>query len=410
MAKAGRKPIPQQLWMLAIGFAVRAGSFGLLSVEAPYLLDRGVPVGSIGAIMASATVGSAVSQLFAGRLIDSFGPRLLIIVSCAVSAVAYGVFPFTPNWWVLTIASMVGAVGAGIGTNALRSAVASTVREDELEQAFGRLTSAQTVGGLIGPVFLGVVVVSGIGAAPWFATTGLAAALVLALTGKLPTRAGSEREQARGPKAAGIAKAVAPFVSIVTATSLLYGIYAVAWGLLLQDLGASNLLIAWSFAIFSLPMTVVSPRVGKILPKVDRWKVAAGATVALGCLAFVYALTRIVWVAIALSAADGIMMGISIPLVMSCIAKSVPPEAYGRAFGIAGAVDSVSGAVGTAFAGTLIAFGGIPFSFRLGGIYCVGVTIFSVIFVSLRRRRRRARGSTDGLVESLGEDTAPLSQ
>ena len=51
--------------------------------------------------------------------------------------------------------------------------------------------------------------------------------------------------------------------------SLAFGVYEVIWSLFLEDLGASIEWIGLTFALFGLPMMIVSPWAGRL---VDRYR------------------------------------------------------------------------------------------------------------------------------------------
>jgi MFS family permease len=83
----------------------------------------------------------------------------------------------------------------------------------------------------------------------------------------------------------------------------------------------------------------------------------------------------VVWVAIAVSVVEGLLMAVSIPVTYSLISKQAPAGGIGRAFGATASINAVSSGMGTAIAGVLIAFGGVALAFRIAGIYCVAGTI-----------------------------------
>ncbi|HEX3956089.1 MAG TPA: MFS transporter, partial [Trebonia sp.] len=177
-----------------------------------------------------------------------------------------------------------------------------------------------------------------------------------------------------------VVRAILPITALVTTTATMYGIYATVWGVYLRGLGASNPVIAWSFTATMVPVVLLSPHARRVLPRAPRWLVAGTATLCLGLLAFVYSITTEVWVAIVVSVIEGVLMSVSIPLTYALVSKQAPKGGLGRAFGATAAADAVSSGLGTAVAGVLIALGGVAFSFRLAGGYCVVGTSAALVW------------------------------
>ncbi|MFD6076305.1 MFS transporter [Streptomyces hydrogenans] len=403
--------------MYGVGFLTRAASFGMVAISVPLLLERGVPLSFIGVILAAAAVGSAGAQLLVGRLADRLGPWGASVGGCVIAAVGLVVFAAAgESWPVLSAANFVLNAGLASASNSLRTATAMAAEDGKEERAFGSLSSAQTAGGLFGPLVLGLIATDSMTITPWFAAgCCIAGALVAALsrvTVPLGQPSDDDKAGASTVTLRTIAPIIAPLLLLVVAISASYGIYAAAWGVLLHDRGASNAVIAWSFSVFSVPFMLVAARADKVLPRVDRRWVLAGAIIGLALIAFAYAALQSVWAIVGLGLLEGAVFGVAMPLMHSQVAVMLPPGSHGRGFGLVGAADQVAVAVGSGVAGLVLTYGGASFAFRVGAVVCLVAVAVGITALRMRDRKNARVSDTievDG-TGSLHGATAAVSQ
>ncbi|GAA2991529.1 MFS transporter [Streptosporangium longisporum] len=398
-----------------VAFLLRSSQMGTIAIIVPYLLDRGVELPMLGTVMVCSAFGAAASNLITGRLVDRFGAWRALVGGCAVAflgALAFIMISFLPAMAAAYLFTTGGMAAAG---NALRTTIGLGTPAAEHERTFGRFNSVGTAGALVGPILVGLVVIDGTAAAPWFAVVALGSAGIVSLlsrraalpvelrkdgakatesTGSTESTEATESTEdagsagdaggtakadgtapagqtAKDPSLPDVLRSIGPVVALVSATATMYGVYAVLWGPYLRELGAADPIIPWSFTATMLPVVLLSPHASKVLPNTPRWLVVGVVTGLLGVLAFAYALTTSIWMAIVISVVEGVLMAISVPLTYALITKLAPPAALGRSFGVASASDSISSGIGTSIAGVLIAAGGVAFVFQLAGAYCV---------------------------------------
>jgi|GEM_PF-5331237 len=386
----------------AVTFLLRSSQMGTIAIIVPYLLDRGVELAMLGTIMVCSAFGAAAANLITGRLVDRLGAWRALVAGCAVAflgAIAFVLISFLPAMAAAYLLTTGGMSAAG---NALRTTIGLGTLATEHERIFGRFNSVGTAGALVGPILVGLVVIDGTAAAPWFAVAALGSAGVVSLLSRRPAVPVELRKSTDNPENADktdepgvdghaadaaaktssldVIRAIGPVVALVSATATMYGVYAVLWGPYLRELGAADPIIPWSFTATMLPVVLLSPHAAKVLPNTPRWLVVGVTTALLGCLAFAYAMTTSIWLAIVISVVEGVLMAISVPLTYALITKLAPPAALGRSFGMASASDAVSSGIGTSIAGVLIAAGGVAFVFQLAGAYCVLGTALAMLW------------------------------
>jgi MFS family permease len=106
-----RLPLP--VWLLQIGGLTNSFGNGLaLPFLVIYLHDvRGFSLGTAGLIVAISSAGQVAAGIFAGPLIDRFGPKRVLGTGLVLQAVGYGLLPLVRSPWQAFV--LVGLEGAG---------------------------------------------------------------------------------------------------------------------------------------------------------------------------------------------------------------------------------------------------------------------------------------------------------
>ncbi|GAA1798526.1 hypothetical protein GCM10009682_20140 [Luedemannella flava] len=371
--------------LLFTAAATRAANFSLISIIARYLSDQGFSAGTIGIVLAAAGLTSAASQAGWARLITRQGPALAGIVAATLGTVGCAMLGFASVPVTLIAADVVLSAGfTGLATT-VRTVTGTQVDDEaEGERRFGQLSSWQTVGGLVGPLLLGSLVIGSSDIAPWFAG-GLSAAVlvlwvVLAWRSRAAARPAEEVGEAaddRPGSGSGTARAwrlawTMRLVLLCTVgTSFLYGANVVLWGLYLKDLGANPAVTAWSFAVFSAPMVLISPRAGRIWGRVPRTAAITVGSVSLGAMAIVYGSVQNMPLAVALTLVEGSLMALTMPIIAAHVSALLPEKDVAHGYALYGGVDITLSVLGTAAGGGLIALIGVGPTWYVCGVLCI---------------------------------------
>lgn len=380
--------------VLTTAFLARTGQLGLFSAETLILLDRGVPKDRIGLVMTAAAVGGALAQLAAGRWGHRCrSPRTTLLGTVLQTAGCLAFTAFTA-WWSLAAADFLLMAGAALTSTGVRATLASDpptgadTGPERLERAYGRLTAAQMLGALAGPLGAGAALLYGGTGAAWFASAATVAALAVAAAAArrpgvvVPPAAGARPRPAlpsAGPAAVVLLGRLWPALVLLLGITALYGGYSVVWAVYLRGLGARDSLIAWSAACLALPALLLSPRAGSVLPRVPRTRLIRCAALLFGGTACLYPLLHTTAAAVALSLAEGVLLAIALPLISAKVARDAGPVHTTRAFGLLGAADALGSGLGTAVGGALLALGGAASAFRFSGALCLLCVLASLV-------------------------------
>jgi MFS family permease len=127
-----------------IGFAM---VFPLLPF---YALRLDAQEWTIGWMIASFSIAQLASAPLWGRLSDRYGRRGAILFGLAMSAVAFVVFGFAVNLWMLFVSRMVQGLGGGT-TGVLQAYVSDVTQPKDRAKALGWLSASTAAGVMIGP-------------------------------------------------------------------------------------------------------------------------------------------------------------------------------------------------------------------------------------------------------------------
>ncbi len=119
------------------------------------------------------------------------------------------------------------------------------------------------------------------------------------------------------------------------------GVFETSWAVLLDDLGASTLVIALSIALFALPMIPLAPIGGKIAQQRGPMRVMPLSIMGAVACMMVYGYVEFLWVLIGISAAHAIFDAFTMPAGQLAVALSAPREQAAAAQGLFGALGLV---------------------------------------------------------------------
>jgi MFS transporter, DHA1 family, multidrug resistance protein len=376
--------------LLVAEFIVWVGFGALLPVLPLYFVEQGLDLGTLGFVIAAWPAARLVGEPIFGWLAD----RTARVPLMVVGLIGTGIFAALPLVLTGPLAFLGLRALSGLSTAvydpAARGYLADAVPPDRRGEAFGLYGAAQMGGLLFGPAIgaFGAGIVGGI-TFP-FAFSG-AAALIAAVAVALRVRemparthpapaldatefppefpataeraaADVDRDRADGPT-----RIVRPAPTSLLNRGLLAavvlnaggyfatGTYEVIWSLFLQGLGAGLDLIGLTFAMFGLPILILSPYAGR---RVDRggtlWFVIGGAMAA-AVAGILYTLITNPLLAVPIILLEATGFAFLNPALYSIVAASSPRGRSSTAQGIYGAAGTVGFILASIIAGHLAA-------------------------------------------------------
>jgi len=381
--------------LLAAELIVWLGFGALLPVMPLYFTEHGVDLRTLGVVVAAWPAARLVGEPIFGWLADRV-PRVPLMIAGNVAA---GIFLFLPLVFVGAGPFIVLRALAGLATAlydpAARGYITDATPADRRGEAFGMYGAAQMGGLLLGPAiggfgsaaFGGVAFIFVFGAISSFVAAASIALRVreaprssprtryaaIDLTvfphepghlvgraspaadesgnGDLPDRSRSTRF---GPVPGSLANRLLVAAILFTiGGNFAAGTYEVIWSLYLSRLGAGLDLIGLTFAMFGLPVLVLSPTFGR---RADRGGIVAfliAGTLLPVIAALIYTVIRDPLLALPLILVEATGFAMFNPVLFSIVAAGSPAGRSSTAQGVYGAAGTLGFVVASLLTGTL---------------------------------------------------------
>jgi MFS family permease len=336
-------------------------------------------------------------QMPLGWLVDRWGRVPVLLFSMAghaIIGVAYIFFSSPTD--LICLRFLEGVVIAGVQP-AAAAYIADVTAEEHRAEAYGVLSAAMSGGLLIGPLFGGLV-----GQQFGFVSAYALSAAVEAVSVVLVVV--SVREPARH-RAVHAEEHTLPWsrfftvpllgaYAITFTTQIIAGIFSALWTIRLHDLGGSYTYIGFIYTVFAIPGILLGAVGGRAA---DRWGMAPTLLrfgLLIGLIYIAYGFMTSLALFPVLCAVEGIFLAFQAPAQQALLAAASPPEARGRAQGIAGLVGSLGGA-GSAFFSLSLYHWNRPAPFVISGTFmavgAIAAALGAVWLVRHDPERPRAR-------------------
>ena len=371
--------------LLAAEFIVWLGFGGLLPVLPLYFTEQGLDLATLGLVIAAWPMARLVTEPIFGWLADRTARVPLMVVGLLLT----GLFEMLPLFVIGPAAFVIlrGAAGvaAAMYDPAARGYLTDATPPERRGEAFGLYGAAQMGGLLIGPaigafgaglfggiqfVFLFSALASFAGAfAIWWRVKETPVRTHPApshdatefprdtpsVTGRAATDVDSDRTPNADPNAPKRLLNRGFIAALVLNAGGYYagGTYEVIWSLFLQHLGAGLDLIGFTFAMFGLPVLLLSPFAGRIVDRRGSYRfIIIGCSIpAFAGIAYTLITNPLLAIPLILLEATGFAM--LNPALYAVVAANSPIGRSSTAQGIYGAAGTVGFIVASLLAGVL---------------------------------------------------------
>lgn len=372
--------------LLVAEFVVWLGFGGLLPVLPLYFVEQGIDLSTLGLVIAAWPAARLVSEPIFGWIADRTA-RVPIMVIGLIATGVFGALPLVLTGPVAFIALRASSgLGAAMYDPAARGFLTDATPQERRGEAFGLYGAAQMGGLLLGPSIgaFGAAAFGGIGFVFVFsAVTAVIAAIGIALRVKEPVvgRRGAHVSSTDliefptdGPYAerrlaqdladdATDGRPDAPrrllnrglIAAVILNVGGYYasGTYEVIWSLFLEGLGADLALIGLTFAMFGLPVLLLSPIAGRWVDRKGvRWFIIIGSLLpAVAGIAYTRMDDPVL--AVPLILLEGLGFALSGPALYALVAANSPPGRSSTAQGLFGAAGTLGFIAASLLAGVL---------------------------------------------------------
>jgi MFS family permease len=372
--------------LLIAEFIVWLGFGGLLPVLPIYFREQGIDLATLGLVIAAWPAARLISEPVFGWLAD----RTARVPLMVIGLVATGVFGALPLVLTGPLAFLLLRAGAGLGAAiydpAARGFLTDATPPDRRGEAFGLYGAAQMGGLLLGPS-IGAYGAGQFGGIAFVFVFSAIAAVVAAVAVALRVREEGPAHKAdatpwsdrtamppdspyvEGRLAADLVADRVPaadgrvmrllnrglIAAIILNAGGYYGggTYEVIWSLFLQGLGADLALIGLTFAMFGLPVLVLSPLAGKLVDRRGSFAFIVIGMVLPAVTGILYTLMRDPSFAVPLILVEATGFAFLNPALYAVVAANSPPGRSSTAQGLFGAAGTLGFIVASVTAGIL---------------------------------------------------------
>jgi MFS family permease len=380
--------------LLVAEFIIWIGFGGLLPVLPIYFAEQGIDLATLGLVIAAWPAARLLSEPIFGWLAD----RTARVPLMVIGLVAAGVFGALPLVWTGPLAFLLLRAGAGLGAAiydpAARGFLTDATPPDRRGEAFGLYGAAQMGGLLLGPSIgaFGAERFGGIAFVFVFsAIAAIIAAVAIALRvreegpahkadaspssdrmtmppdspyveGRAAADLAAERAAASSPGAGDDRRVTRLLNRGLVAAIILNaggyyggGTYEVIWSLFLQGMGADLALIGLTFAMFGLPVLVLSPFAGRLVDRRGSFAFIVMGMVLPAVTGILYTLMWDPVLAVPLILVEATGFAFLNPALYAVVAANSPPGRSSTAQGLFGAAGTLGFIVASVTAGILAA-------------------------------------------------------
>lgn len=319
--------------------ALSMGYGSLFTLLAEFREKFGFSETELGFITAVGFFAGVMAQVGLARFADQGYVWLLVHGGVIVAIVSMLSMAMADEIWQFTAARFFLGAGTGATGPAIRR-ILITRDPANMGQNLGTMGAFDISGFVLGPVVAGLLAEFINLRAPFLFMAGLYT-LIYVWIFRLDL-SGGEVATAKirvwglfriRPLQSGMLTGAAFFTTI--------GVFETSWAVLLDDLGASTLVIALSISLFAVPMIPLAPFGGKLAQRRGPMRVMPFSILGAVACMFVYGYVEFLWVLIAVSAAHAMFDAFTMPAGQLAVALSAPMKQAAAAQGLYGALGLV---------------------------------------------------------------------
>jgi MFS family permease len=328
----------------------------------------------LGLVAGSVFAASLVSQLGMSRFADRGHARRLLVAGLVLASLALVWVAIADGLWQLVAARALLGLGSGMFSPAARRILVAR-HPDRPAEVLGRLTGSAIAGFLLGPPLAsGLAELFGLRAP--FLVLGLGPLVSLLAIRRMP-----EPPVLRGAHAGSMRglwrhRGVLSGLFGTAALYLLIGAFDAVWAPLLDDRGASRLVIGLSLTVYGIPALALAGWGGRIADRVGPARASLWSLAATVPFTAAYGFVDPVWALIAVGVGQAVVDVVVNPATQATVAIACPPERLAAGQGLAGAVGQSFAGLASLVAGPLYGAGGAEVVFA---VIAAGIALLTAL-------------------------------
>ena len=397
MPRTSRAPLPFEVWALVAGaFAVALG-YGVVAPAIPqFALEFGVSKFAASAIVSAFALTRLVSAPFAGWIVARIGERLTYTIGILIVALSTGATALAADYTQFIVLRGAGGVGSAMFTVAATALLVKVSPPDSRGRVASLNAAGFLLGGLLGPVFGGIVAGFGLRAPfVFYFLTLLVAAAVVAIALRRSTFAGGPAAGATDAAPVGLAEAL----RVPQYRSLLLSVFAFGWASFGVRISVIPIFVAvvyggdaadaaWVLAGYAAGNALLIFPSGRWTDTVGRKPLLVTGMAVLAASYFVFPASPSLWAAIALMAVAGAGSALVNPGQQAVLADVLDQRPGGNVVAAYSMMTDLGGVLGPLIAGAILDLAGFGWAFGVTAALIVAALIGWVLVRDLAPANR----------------------
>jgi DHA1 family multidrug resistance protein-like MFS transporter len=295
--------------------------------------DQGASPALVGAIVAAYFIAGLFCQIPAGRAVDHFGPRRILLIGQGLYAASTLAFVATSTPTAALAFRFTQGLGAGMAEVAALSIVGVAVAPERRGRAFSTIYGGQLSGTIIGPL-VGTVFGLAHMQALFIATTVLAAASSIPVFFHPELKNIPRRDRTVALTKLNLQPGAKGAIMLAAAFGLVIGTYDASWSLLLDSRGASGAIINLSWVLFSLPFVLMTKPAGWMVDHLDRRVLALSGLAIEVLMCSLYPFIHSIAIILGLATFEACALAVALPSGQSLMTEEIADDGHGRVQGL----------------------------------------------------------------------------
>lgn len=338
--------------------AVLASGYGVMfTVLDDFRDEYGISPFWLGSIVGIGFLTSFVAQVTLAPVADRGHARRMVVLGMLANVVGLVVMALGESLVPLLAGRLVAGLGIGMALPAIRRIVINA-DPDNVGNNVGLLLASDVTGFAAGPVVSAILVPSLGLPAPFYAIAALTLVLlplvfrvgIVEAVGEVPSQRFAFDLLRNRALVAGLMMGSAIFFMIGTFDAL--------WAIVLDDLGASDMIANIGITIFALPLVFLGAYGGRLAQRVGPFRLGPLGLLLGGAYMFLYGFMPTGLTMLAVGLVHAVSDGLTVTSAGVAVATAAPPERQAGAQGMLGAAETLTGGLTAQLAGALYEVGG----------------------------------------------------
>jgi MFS family permease len=349
--------------------------------------EYGIAAYWLGAIVGIGFFASFIAQILLAPIADRGHARRMVVGGLLLNIVGMLAMAIGDTVIVLLVGRFISGIGIGMAFPAVRRIVISG-DPDNLGSNLGLLLSSDVAGFAAGPV-ISAILVPTFGIPAPFITIAVLTFLLLPVVFRVQVVESTQPATSRFAFDMLRSRPMVAALIMGSAVFLMIGTFDVLWAIVLEDLGAGDLIANIGITIFALPLILFASYGGRLAQRVGPFLLGPLGLVIAAVFMFTYGLlpSGIAMLSVAMfhAVTDGVTVG-STGIAVGLVA---PLARQAGAQGMLGAAETLTGGITALLAGLLYSWGGRTLAYTTCSMLMIVMAVTAFVLAGPEYRARR---------------------